>query len=73
MLKLILLFVFLVVATPLYLNFMGDKSISDADRYLQIAQVFRCCKSCKFLFIGHGFGISVPIRQIHIGAFLRFS
>ena len=64
-LKLILLFVFLVVATPLYLNFIGDKSISDADRYLQIAQVLDAVNSVSF-FIGHGFGIGVPIRQVHM-------
>jgi len=64
-LKLILLFVFLVVATPLYLNFIGDKSISDADRYLQIAQVLDAVNPVSF-FIGHGFGIGVPIRQVHM-------
>ncbi|MET6989542.1 hypothetical protein [Sediminicola arcticus] len=57
------------VVLLLSLNFfsnadMGNKVISDSVRFLQIEQVFKKINPVSFL-IGHGFGIGVPIREVH--------
>lgn len=44
---------------------LGDKSLSDTIRYTQIQQVINATTPLSF-FLGHGFGIGVPIRPIHM-------
>ncbi|TDT46345.1 hypothetical protein CLV90_0395 [Maribacter spongiicola] len=46
-------------------NDIGDKKLSDSTRIEQLAQVFDDVNFTSF-FIGHGFGIGVPIRPVHM-------
>ncbi len=48
---------------PFYVEFIGDKGISDSMRFLQIEQVIESVTPFSFIF-GHGFGIGVPSRPI---------
>jgi hypothetical protein len=59
------LIVGIVLLGPFLLETLGDKSSSDSVRYFQIEQVFSAINPVSFL-IGHGFGIGVPIRQVHM-------
>ena len=44
---------------------LGDKSDSDSVRYTQMDQVISSVNPIS-LIIGHGFGVGVPIRKIHM-------
>lgn len=50
---------------PIFFEAIGEKSDSDSTRYTQIDQVFEAVNPITFL-IGHGFGIGVPIREVHM-------
>ncbi|KIM06026.1 MAG: hypothetical protein KN64_00495 [Sulfurovum sp. AS07-7] len=50
-----------LITIPFYISFVGDKSESDFMRILQIQQVFDAITLSSF-FMGHGYGIGVPIR-----------
>ena len=49
------------ILLPFYTNIIGEKDASDSIRILQIEEVFNAITVTSF-FIGHGFGIGVPIR-----------
>lgn len=51
----------ILITIPFYASFVGDKSESDSIRILQIQQVFDVITLSSF-FMGHGYGIGVPIR-----------
>ncbi|NQX55239.1 hypothetical protein HQN86_16575 [Pedobacter panaciterrae] len=53
------------VAVPFYLKTIGNRSISDNIRYLQVEQVKEKTNFLNF-FLGDGFGIGVPIRPQHM-------
>ena len=44
---------------------LGDKMHSDSIRITQIKQVLKNSNPLSF-FIGHGFGIGVPVREVHM-------
>lgn len=46
---------------PFYTNIIGERDTSDSMRILQIEEVFNAITVTSF-FIGHGYGIGVPIR-----------
>lgn len=48
-----------------YATLIGDKTDSDHIRILQLQQVYERISFWSF-FIGHGFGIGVPVREIHM-------
>ena len=50
---------------PVALEKLGNKGISDSIRYVQIQQVFEMINPISF-FIGHGYGVGVPIRPGHM-------
>lgn len=50
---------------PTLIETLGDKSDSDSIRFLQIDQVLSALNLHSF-FVGHGFGIGVPIRPVHM-------
>ena len=50
---------------PAALEQLGNKSISDNIRYVQIQQVAEMIDPISF-FIGHGYGVGVPIRPGHM-------
>jgi len=50
---------------PVALEQLGNKSISDNIRYMQIQQVAEMVNPISF-FIGHGYGVGVPIRPGHM-------
>jgi len=50
---------------PVALEQLGNKSISDNIRYAQIQQVVEMINPVSF-FIGHGYGVGVPIRPGHM-------
>lgn len=54
-----------IVLIPILFETLGDKSDSDTVRYTQINQVLSAVNPFSF-FIGHGFGIGVPIRTVHM-------
>lgn len=54
-----------MILIPILLETLGDKSDSDIVRYTQINQVTSAINPVSFL-IGHGFGIGVPIREVHM-------
>lgn len=54
-----------MVLIPMLLNSLGNKSDSDEMRYLQTEQVIDMINPVSFL-IGHGFGVGVPIRPVHL-------
>jgi len=60
---------FPLIALPQLLNWfldnLGDKIESDSVRLLTIDQVFDNLNPLS-LFIGHGFGIGVPLRPVHM-------
>lgn len=51
----------LIIALPFFMESLGDKSGSDSLRFVQINQVLSDVNPISF-FIGHGFGIGVPVR-----------
>jgi len=55
---------FLLVVSQLKDN-IGDKEESDRIRYEQIGEVKERINPVSF-FVGHGFGIGVPVRPIHM-------
>lgn len=61
----ILGFFSIIILIPILLQTLGDKSDSDIVRYTQVNQVISAINPVSFL-IGHGFGIGVPIRQVHM-------
>jgi len=64
---LLLIFIFFIgiLLAPQIIEFLGDRSKSDSIRFIQIEQVFESITPLSF-FIGHGFGIGVPIREMHM-------
>ncbi len=50
---------------PVALEKLGNKSVSDNIRYVQIQQVVEMIDPISF-FIGHGYGVGVPIRPGHM-------
>lgn len=48
-----------------YQAVIGDRTESDLIRYLQMEQVWERITPVSFFF-GHGFGIGVPIRDVHM-------
>lgn len=54
-----------ILLVPVLLDALGDKSVSDSIRFVQIQQVFDRINPLSFL-IGHGYGIGVPIRPVHM-------
>jgi hypothetical protein len=46
-------------------NLLGDREFSDGERVRQIRQVTSSTSSSSLL-IGHGFGIGVPVRPVHM-------
>lgn len=54
-----------ILLVPVLLDALGDKSVSDSIRYVQIQQVFERINPISF-FIGHGYGIGIPIRPVHM-------
>ena len=62
---LVTMLIFLSLAIPYYIVNVGAKAESDSLRILQIIQVFDNIDLVS-LFIGHGFGIGVPIRPDHM-------
>ena len=50
-----------IIALPFFIESLGDKSGSDSARFVQINQVLADVNPVSF-FIGHGFGIGVPVR-----------
>jgi len=50
-----------IILLPFYVNIIGDKHSSNSMRILQIKEVFDAITISSF-FIGHGYGIGVPIR-----------
>jgi hypothetical protein len=58
----------LLIVGSLYFfgNFeLGDKELSDSIRVQQLVQVAERINPISF-FIGHGFGIGVPVREVHM-------
>ncbi len=51
----------LMIALPFFMESLGDKSGSDSLRFVQINQVLSDVNLISF-FVGHGFGIGVPVR-----------
>lgn len=62
---LIVLVISALILIPIYISFIGERSVSDIDRIIQIAQVIERIDLMSF-FIGHGFGVGVPIRKVHM-------
>jgi len=54
-----------ITLVPILLEALGDKSASDSIRVVQVQQVFERINPISF-FIGHGFGVGVPIRPGHM-------
>ncbi len=50
---------------PVALEQLGNKSVSDNIRYVQIQQVAEMVDPISF-FVGHGYGVGVPIRPGHM-------
>lgn len=44
---------------------IGDKALSDSIRIQQLTQVFQDIGPIS-LFIGHGFGVGIPVRPVHM-------
>lgn len=67
--KSVLLMVFIVmvgiVLAPFIVELFGNRAESDSIRFIQIYQVLEAITPLSF-FIGHGFGIGVPIREMHM-------
>ncbi len=65
--KILILAVFLVIGSIYFFgNFeLGDKDLSDSIRIQQLIQVVERINPIS-LFIGHGFGNGVPIREVHM-------
>jgi len=55
----------IIILVPILFETLGDKSDSDTARYVQIEQVISAIDPISFL-IGHGFGVGVPIRKVHM-------
>lgn len=63
---LLLSIIFIISSIYFFSNFeIGDKTLSDSIRIQQIFQVFQDINLFS-LFTGHGFGIGIPIRPIHM-------
>lgn len=57
--------VLVIVLIPILFETLGDKSDSDAVRYIQADQVFSAVNPLS-LIVGHGFGVGIPIRKVHM-------
>ena len=60
-----ILFGLMIVGGTMFIETVGDRSDSDTVRYIQIDQVYDNVNLIS-VFIGHGFGIGVPDRPIHM-------
>lgn len=65
--KILILAALLIVGSIYFFaNFeIGDKELSDSIRIQQLIQVAERINPLSF-FIGHGFGVGVPIREVHM-------
>ncbi|NHF59084.1 hypothetical protein FK220_007020 [Flavobacteriaceae bacterium TP-CH-4] len=65
--KVLILVAVLVLGSVYFFgNFeLGDKDLSDSIRIQQLIQVTERINPISF-FIGHGFGIGVPVREVHM-------
>ena len=54
-----------LVSTPYFIELMGNRVASDSIRITQIQQVVDNITLVS-VFIGHGFGIGIPIREMHM-------
>ena len=65
--KVLLLTAILIMGSVYFFgNFeIGDKALSDSIRIQQLVQVGERVNPIS-LFIGHGFGIGVPVREVHM-------
>jgi hypothetical protein len=69
--KIISFFILMLISIPIgflipaYLNAVGNKSSSDNERFVQIAQVEDAIDPISF-FIGHGFGQGTVKRPVHM-------
>ena len=54
-----------LIGSALLIDSIGDRSDSDAVRYIQVDQVIDRISTVSF-FIGNGFGVGVPDRPIHM-------
>jgi hypothetical protein len=61
----LVLFGIVIIGGPLFIETLGDRSDSDTVRYIQIDQVYDAVNPLS-IFIGHGFGIGVPDRPVHM-------
>lgn len=57
--------ILILVLIPVLFETLGDKSDSDAVRYIQADQVISAINPLS-LIVGHGFGVGVPIRKVHM-------
>ncbi len=55
----------LILGLSVVISLYGDKSASDAVRFQIIAQVFERMQTFS-LFLGHGLGIGIPVRETHM-------
>ena len=60
-----LLFLVFLIGIPIFLEALGEKSESDLIRIMQLDQVFQGINIFS-LFFGHGFGVGIPVRPIHM-------
>ena len=60
-----IILVSVIYAIPIIVELMGDRDESNNIRFIQIEQVINDITGIS-IFIGHGFGIGVPIRPMHM-------
>lgn len=58
-------FIITIIAIPFLIEAMGDRSNSDAIRYIQMEQVMSSINPIS-LIVGHGLGVGTEIRPIHM-------
>jgi hypothetical protein len=61
----IIIILLAMILSPYIMDIFGNRSESNSIRILQIKQVLESITPISFL-IGHGFGIGVPIREMHM-------
>lgn len=54
-----------IVLAPFIVELFGNRAESDSVRFIQIHQVLEAITPLSF-FIGHGFGIGIPVREMHM-------
>ena len=61
----LIILLLIIIIFPIYMNFVGERGGSVRVRMIQIEQVIDSIGVLS-LFIGHGFGIGVPIKPVHM-------